>query len=124
MNAKLIGLLFVLGSVTSEAFSHVAWKLAADAGPAGGGGAARVLWAAVRQYKMIGLGVALFIVQAATWTLAIRYLKDLSLAYPASSLEYIAVVLLARVMLKEKVAARRWLGAALIVAGTALVLVQ
>lgn len=123
MSAKLIGLLFLLGSVTSEAFSHVAWKRAADAGRPGAG-AARVLWTALRQYKTIGLGVALFVVQAAAWTLAIRYLKDLSLAYPASSLEYIAVVLLARVMLKEKVAARRWLGAALIVAGTALVLVQ
>jgi len=119
MSARLLGILFVMGSVLSEAFSHVAWKRAADASHPEAG-LARALWTALRQYRMIGLGVGLFVVQAAAWTLALRYL-DVSLAYPVGSLEFIAVVLLARIMLKEKVAARRWLGAALIVAGSVVI---
>jgi len=122
MNERLLGLLLVLAAALAEAFSHVAFKQAADHGRRAEG-AVRALWAAVRQHKAVGFGIGCFVVQAACWTGALKFL-DVSLAYPLSSLEFIAVVLLARLILKEKVAGRRWIGVGLIVVGTALVAVS
>jgi drug/metabolite transporter (DMT)-like permease len=119
MNERLAGLLFVLGAALAEGFSHVAFKQAADHGQHADG-PLRAIAAAMRQYKTLSWGIGCFVVQAVCWTLALKFL-DVSLAYPASSVEFIAVVLLARLMLKEKVGGLRWAGVALIVAGTALV---
>jgi uncharacterized membrane protein len=68
----------------------------------------------------VSLGVALLIV----WMLcrmALLSWADLSYVLPVTSIGYVLVALLGRVMLHEQITNRRWAGIALIVAGVALV---
>jgi len=46
---------------------------------------------------------------------------DLSYVLPVTSIGYVVVALLGKVMLNEQITARRWAGIALIMAGVALV---
>ncbi len=68
----------------------------------------------------VALGVALLIL----WLLsrmALLSWADLSYVLPVTSVGYVLVALVGRVMLNETITARRWTGIALIVAGVALV---
>lgn len=53
--------------------------------------------------------------------MALVSITDLSFAVPATAAGYVVETLLARFLLGETVSARRWAGAALVVAGVALV---
>jgi drug/metabolite transporter (DMT)-like permease len=48
---------------------------------------------------------------------------DLSFAVPASAASFVFETILARIVLKERVDAKRWLGAALVAGGVALLAV-
>ncbi len=68
----------------------------------------------------VSLGVILLIV----WLLsrmALLSWADLSYVLPVTSIGYVLVALVGRVLLHEQITARRWGGIALIVAGVALV---
>lgn len=68
----------------------------------------------------VTLGVALLIV----WQLsrmALLSWADLSYVLPVTSVGYVVVALLGRVMLNEAISPRRWMGIVLIMAGVALV---
>ena len=52
--------------------------------------------------------------------MALLSIRDVSFAVPATALGYALETLLARLFLHERVGARRWAGAALVVAGVAL----
>ena len=53
--------------------------------------------------------------------LALLSIADVSFAVPATALGYVCETLLARLVLREQVAGRRWAGAALVVAGVWLI---
>ena len=53
--------------------------------------------------------------------MALLSIRDVSFAVPATALGYVLETLLARWFLHETVNARRWLGAALVVAGVCLI---
>ncbi|HWC98148.1 MAG TPA: EamA family transporter [Candidatus Sulfopaludibacter sp.] len=68
----------------------------------------------------VALGVALLIV----WQLsrmALLSWADLSYVLPVTSIGYVLVALLGRLLLNEQITSTRWAGIALIVAGVALV---
>ncbi len=52
--------------------------------------------------------------------MALLSIRDVSFAVPATALGYVLETLLARLFLHERLSARRWAGAALVVAGVAL----
>jgi drug/metabolite transporter (DMT)-like permease len=116
---RMIGIIFVLIGMFCEAFGNIAFKHAAEFGHNRQGTLA-ALAIALRHYKSIFTGVLCFAAEAIFWTLSLRFL-DVSQAYPISSIELIVVLLLSRVILKEKIDIQRWAGVALIGGGTILV---
>ena len=68
----------------------------------------------------VALGVALLIVWQMS-RMALLSWADLSFVLPVTSIGYVVVALLGKVMLHEQITVRRWTGIALIMAGVALV---
>ena len=68
----------------------------------------------------IGLGVGFFLVETAIYSGALSIL-DVSTAYPIGSLSFVAVTVLSRVLLGERVTRIRWFGVLLILVGASLV---
>jgi undecaprenyl phosphate-alpha-L-ara4N flippase subunit ArnE len=122
MIERLPGLLLILGSVITESLGHIAFKKAADFGHHGKR-ILSVLRLALEQYKWINLGIACFVAKGLCWTFALKTL-DVSLAYPISGLELVVIMVLCRLLLKERVGLHRWLGVTLITIGTLLVTIS
>ena len=72
-----------------------------------------------RRWTWLAGGVAFFVVQAAVYTGGLQFV-EVSTAFPATSVGFVAVALLSRRFLGEPVTRSRWIGIALIVAGVAL----
>jgi uncharacterized membrane protein len=68
----------------------------------------------------VAAGVALLILWQMS-RMALLSWADLSYVLPVTSIGYVVVALLGKVMLNEQITARRWTGITLIVAGVALV---
>jgi uncharacterized membrane protein len=88
--------------------------------PAGAGLNTPLEYVAVLFQPWVALGVVLLIV----WQLsrmALLSWADLSYVLPVTSVGYVVVALLGKVMLNEAISPRRWMGIVLIVAGVALV---
>jgi drug/metabolite transporter (DMT)-like permease len=68
----------------------------------------------------VAAGVALLILWQMS-RMALLSWADLSYVLPVTSIGYVVVALLGKLMLNEQITARRWTGIALIVAGVALV---
>src|SRR5579875_1400400 len=68
----------------------------------------------------VALGVALLIVWLAS-RMALLSWADLSYVLPVTSVNYVLVALAGRLLLDERISARRWTGIGLIMAGVALV---
>jgi uncharacterized membrane protein len=68
----------------------------------------------------VAAGIALLILWQMS-RMALLSWADLSYVLPVTSIGYVVVPLLGRVMLNEQITARRWTGITLIVAGVALV---
>jgi drug/metabolite transporter (DMT)-like permease len=68
----------------------------------------------------VALGVALLILWMAS-RMALLSWADLSYVLPVTSVGYVLVALVGRILLHEQITARRWSGIALIMAGVALV---
>lgn len=66
------------------------------------------------------LGVAIYGVELVLWLLVLT-LAPLSVAFPFAALAYCGVVLAGRLVLKERVSVRRWIGAGVVTAGVTLV---
>lgn len=81
-------------------------------------GIARLLAALMHnRYVIGGVGVMSIAFIAQMWLLSIT---DLSFAIPATASGYIIETVLAHLVLGERISALRWLGAALVAAGVAL----
>ena len=73
-----------------------------------------------RQIFWVLLGVSVFIVQMSVYTAALKFL-DVGAAFAIASLSFVFVALLSKFLLREAVTPVKWLGIALIVAGTSLI---
>jgi len=118
MSARLLGITCVLIAVLFEAVGQLAFKCGADSAASEGGGVSQVwrLW----RHRAVLIGIAAFVVEAVLWTMALRLL-DVSVAYPAGSLCFIFVALLAHFYLHEHVGRQRWMGVGLILGGVMLI---
>jgi len=116
---RMIGIIFVLLGMLCEAFGNIAFTQAAESGQ-NRQDIIAALVIALRRYKSIFAGILCFAAEAIFWTLSLRFL-DVSQAYPISSIELIVILLLSRIILKEKIDIQRWVGVALIVGGTIFV---
>ncbi len=106
----MVTILLLLGSVVCDVIGQVCFKLGVGhehATPAAG---ARALLAKLSASPWIALGIAVYVVEFVLW-----------FAFPIAALSYVGVVLASRLVLRERVSARRWLGTVMIVAGVALV---
>ena len=118
MSVRLLGITCVLIAMLLEAFGQLALKRGADSALTEGGGLAQVarLW----RHRIVIFGIACFVVEAVLWTMALRLL-DVSVAYPAGSLCFVFVTLLAQFYLHEQVNRQRWIGVGLILGGVMLI---
>jgi undecaprenyl phosphate-alpha-L-ara4N flippase subunit ArnE len=113
-------LLLLLGSVTCDVVGQVCFKLGVGHHETG---RARSIIALVRRIvgsPWVALGVAIYAVEFVLWFSALSR-APLSFAFPIAALSYVGVVLASRLVLRESVSARRWLGTVAIVIGVALV---
>jgi drug/metabolite transporter (DMT)-like permease len=107
MSATAFGILLVVASTMVEGFGQVFLKKSAlDAS---------------RRHVWILLGVSVLIVEVILYSGALRFLA-VSTAFPLTSISFVMVTVLSRWLLGEVVAPRRWLGVALILVGTTLVM--
>lgn len=102
---RMIGLALVAASVSLEGVGQLLLKQAAN-------GQRRKAW-------FIGGGIACFVAEAIVWTLVLHTL-ELFIAFPMGSLSFVAVALLSRAFLQEKITRHRWIGITLITSGTAV----
>ena len=79
--------------------------------------------ARVRWFFWISAGAVILAVEALIYTEALKFL-NVSVAFTISSLNLIAVMLLSQRILREEVTRTRWIGIALIFAGTVLVMAR
>ena len=108
-SVSVFGVVLVAICAAFEGFAQVCYKKAAHAL------SRKTLWVAG--------GTVLFAVEAGFYTLALRFL-DLSIAYPLGALSFVAVALLSRGLLRERISPSRWIGVVLILAGVAMVVVR
>ncbi|MEO6967282.1 MAG: EamA family transporter [Rhodanobacteraceae bacterium] len=116
----LLTILLLFGSVVCDVIGQVCFKLGVGhehATPAAG---TRALLRKLAASPWIALGIAVYVVEFVFWFAALSR-APLSFAFPVAALSYVGVVLASRVVLRERVSLRRWLGTAMIVAGVALV---
>jgi len=106
MTLTTLGILLVVLCTIVEGFAQVFLKKSALAATS-----ARI-W--------LVLGVAFFLTEALLYTGALRLL-DVSTAYLIGSLSFVAVTVLSKWLLHERVTRTRWLGVGLILIGAALV---
>src|SRR5437868_531331 len=109
--------IFALIVVLSNAFGDFFMKRGM---PEGAGLGTPLQYLAILFQPWVALGVVLLIV----WQLsrmALLSWADLSYVLPVTSVGYVVVALLGKLMLNEAISPRRWMGILLIVAGVALV---
>lgn len=108
MTLPLAGVLLVVASGLLEGVAQVFFKKSA--------------LDRVRRWTWVGAGIGFFVLQAAIYTGGLQFV-EVSTAFPATSVGFVAVALLSRRFLGEPVTRSRWIGIALIVAGVVLLAV-
>lgn len=120
MKAWLLLALIVAGTVAGDTLQSFEMKRHGEV-RFRGTGIGRVLAAlAVRKYLILAI-VCMAVSFFAFMTLVSQ--ADLSFAVPASAASFVFETILARLILRERVDAKRWLGAALVAGGVALLAV-
>lgn len=79
--------------------------------------------AKVRWFFWISAGVIVLAAEALVYTEALQFL-DVGVAFTINSLNLIAITLLSRLILQEKVSKARWIGVCFIFAGAVLVMAR
>jgi drug/metabolite transporter (DMT)-like permease len=106
MTITTLGILLVVLSTTIEGFGEVLLKYSRLVATGG--------------WWWVIFGASVFAVQMCVYTVALKFL-DLGTAFALTSLSFVFVALLSRLLLGEAVTPIRWLGVALIVGGTVLI---
>lgn len=118
MTSTLATLSLLLGSVACDVIGQVCFKR--GVGGTGEGEHPASLVHKVLHSPWIALGVAVYALEFVLWFAALSR-TELSIAFPFTALGYVGVVLASRLLLKEHVSMRRWVGVGTIVVGVALV---
>lgn len=118
MNATIVILLLLLGSVTCDVTGQVCFKL--GVGRADTRSGAPSLVQKVLHSPWIALGVAVYALEFVLWFAALSR-TQLSIAFPFAALGYAGVALASRFILKERISLQRWIGVGAIVLGVVLV---
>ena len=106
MTSTTFGVLLVVVSTMVEGFGQIFLKKSA--------------LDVTRRRRWILLGVAVLIVEVVLYSGALRFLA-VSTAFPITSLSFVVVTLLSKWLLGEDVMLLRWLGVALILIGSSLI---
>lgn len=106
--------LLLLLSISTEIGRELCFKLGSHAEVRSG------FLADIFASPIVWLGFVFWAIEITTW-LVILERAPLSFAFPMMSLCYCGMVLVSRIFLKEPVPLSRWLGAALITAGVAVI---
>lgn len=101
-------------------FKRGVHDIAADTGQVGWTQQLFLYFKAVAGVPWLWAGIAVYAMELVIW-LAILERAPLSLAFPIASLNYCGVMVACHLLLKERVGHRRWLGAAFITLGVAIV---
>jgi multidrug transporter EmrE-like cation transporter len=109
MSATAMGFVLIGLCALIEGFAQIALKISAAA--------------QARKVPLISAGVGLFVVSAVLYSNALRFL-NISVAYAVESLGFVSVAILSQWLLRERVTGIRWIGIALIMTGTALIVAQ
>jgi multidrug transporter EmrE-like cation transporter len=109
MSETALGVTFVMLSALFEGFGQVFLK--------------KSVMAKVRWFLWIALAIAFFIIEILLYSHALSSL-NVGIAYPIGALSYVAVAILSKLFLNEKVTRVRWIGVCLILAGVGLVAAQ
>ena len=120
-SGRLLGICFILVSTLGEALGQFAFKRAANHRPVLAGGAVYGPFTAIRvNFRWIVLGFAGFIVDGILWSAALHFL-DLTVAHPIGSIVFVVVAIISKVMLREQLPPRRWIGIGFVLAGATIV---
>jgi len=109
LSPTTFGVLLMGVCVTLEGFAQISLKLSAKAPR--------------RRIAGVAASVVLFVLAAVIYSGALRVL-NVSVAYALDALGFVAVAVLSQVFLREPIAPVRWLGVAMIVVGTSLIVTQ
>lgn len=110
--------LIVFSTVASDLLQSWEMKRHGEVTDFGPSGIARLLKMLVTKLPLLG---SIFFLAVSFYAfLALLSVADLSFAVPATALSLVAETILARVLLKERVNAARWVGTLLVACGVAL----
>lgn len=108
-------------SIVIDVIGQLCFKLGVDRLPQlDGGFRLRAFWGQVFNAPLLWAGVGAYVIEFFVWLEALSR-APLSLLFPLAALAYCLVVLAGRVVLKETVSGRRWLGTLVITLGVMLV---
>ena len=108
-------------SIVLDVIGQLCFKLGVDRLPQlDGGFRLRAFWGQVFNAPLLWAGVGAYVIEFFVWLEALSR-APLSLLVPLAALAYCLVVLAGRVVLKETVSRRRWLGTLVITLGVMLV---
>ena len=116
--ARALGVAVILASTLAESVGQLSFKRSTDRRAAGAGAIAT----AFTHWPWLALGFVGFAVDGVLWSAALKLL-DITVAHPIGSLVFVVTAVLSRVLLRERIPPRRWLGIGLILGGSALVAV-
>jgi len=119
----LMAAFLVALTVLLDVAGQLGFKLGVERAPtpAAGLGGLR-FWSLLLRQPGLLMGVLAYALEFFLW-LAVLSTVALSIAFPLASLSYCGVLIASRIVLKEAVSRRRWLGCGLISIGAALVCV-
>ena len=113
--------LLVAISIVLDVIGQLCFKLGLDRLPElSGGFRLSAFWGQVFNAPLLWAGVGAYVIEFFVWLEALSR-APLSLLFPLAALAYCLVVLAGRVVLKETVSRRRWLGTLVITLGVMLV---
>ena len=111
-------------SIVLDVIGQLCFKLGVDRLPQlDGGFRLRAFWGQVFNAPLLWAGVGAYVIEFFVWLEALSR-APLSLLFPLAALAYCLVVLAGRVVLKETVSRRRWLGTLVITCGVMLVAIS
>ncbi|HEY9677278.1 MAG TPA: EamA family transporter [Drouetiella sp.] len=106
---QLFAIFLVACSTTIEAFGQICFKKKST----------RTVDGDLGSNMWLAGGIGCMIVEAVVWNCVLHKL-NVSIAYPMGSLSFVMVLLLSKLLLKEKIQRERWIGVVLILCGTIL----
>ncbi len=112
--ARGLGVGVIVFSTLAEAVGQLSFKRSTEGGA--GGAIAR----AFANWRWLMLGFVGFAIDGVLWSTALRLL-DVTVAHPIGSLVFVVTALLSRLLLRERIPPRRWLGISCILTGSVLV---